>query len=269
MARAGAGYKRYKPTPTHDRTRLSLMRDSRLENTVIILAGTKKSGNVGAVARAMRNMGLRELRLAAPQCTVDEEAQRMARSGNTVLAEARIFPSVKGALRGIRLLAGTTGKTGGNRRRAQTPRSLAPRILAQAAQQKVGILFGPEDTGLVDEHLLLCHMLSRIPTDPRARSVNLAQAVMIFCYEMALARLESDRVSVPKLAPFEQVEAMYAQLESALLQMGFLHHENSRHMMFALRRLLGRAGLEAPKVAILRGIARQIHWYANTRFIRS
>ena len=85
---------------------------------------------------------------------------------------------------------------------------------------------------------------------------------MIVCYEIFLAQLAREPVRVVRAAPVEQVEAMYAQLERALLDIGFLHPQNARHMMFALRRMLGRAGLERPDVGVLRGIARQIGWYA-------
>ena len=234
-----------------------------LKNIVIILAGTKHPGNIGSAARAMHNMGLSRLVLAAPRCAVNEESARLAKAGKNILDSAKTFRSLKSALRGIRFLVGTTGKTGGYRSQSYAPRILAARILDHAARQKVGILFGPEDTGLVDEDLRFCQMLIRIPTQHKARSINLAQAVMIVSYELLLGSLEREPARVPKLASLDQVEAMYAQLEEALLEIGFLQPQNARHMMFALRRILGRAGLEAPDVGVLRGIARQIGWYSK------
>ena len=88
---------------------------------------------------------------------------------------------------------------------------------------------------------------------------------MIICYELFMGSLEREPARVPKLASLEQIEAMYAQLEEALLEIGFLHPQNARHMMFSLRKLLGRAGLEASDVGILRGIARQIGWFAKDK----
>jgi TrmH family RNA methyltransferase len=220
------------------------MRTGRLDHIVIILVGTKYGGNIGSAARAMQNMGLCQLRLAAPQCRIDREAERMARKGARILESATTFRSLRTALRGIRLVVGTTGRTGGYRRQAFTPR-----ILAQARTQKVGIVFGPEDTGLVDDDLLLCHLLLRIPTDRRAHSINLAQAVMIVSYELFVAQLERHPSRRLKLAPFDQIEAMYTQLEDALRGIGYLHPQNARHMMIRLRQLFGRAGLESPDVA--------------------
>jgi len=234
-----------------------------LNNIVVILVGSKYPGNVGAVARAMHNMGLRHLRLAAPKCAIDEDAIRMARSANPVLESVRTFRSLAGALRGIRLVVGTTGKSGGNREQTFSPRALVPVILSHASRRKVGIVFGPEDTGLVDDDLLRCQLLLRIPTQSRAHSINLAQAVMIVSYELFLGHLECEPARVPALATVEQIEAMYEQLEAALRTIGFLHDENARHMMFRLRRLLGRTGLEHSDVGILRGIARQIAWLGS------
>jgi len=236
-----------------------------LNNVVIILAGTKYSGNVGAAARAMHNMGLNRLRLVAPQCTLDEDAIRMARAGNPVLPAARTYRSLGAALRGIRFVVGTTGKSGGNREETTSVRSMVPLILAHAARRKVGIVFGPEDTGLVDDDLLRCQRLLRIPTRPSSHSINLAQAVMIVSYELFLGHLSCEPARVPVLATLEQIEAMYEQLEAALRTIGFLQDENARHMMFRLRRLLGRTGLERSDVGILRGIARQIAWFGTHR----
>jgi tRNA/rRNA methyltransferase len=234
-----------------------------LENVAVILVGVKYPGNIGAAARALANMGLGDLRLVAPRCEVDEEARRMARVGGRILDGVRSFRTLKAALRGVHLAVGTTAKTGGNRREVSPPRVLAPRILETAARQRVALVFGPEDTGLVDDDLRLCQVLARIPTTSSARSLNLAQAVMVFAYELHLGSRVREPRTHSELAAVEAVERMYAQLEEALLQIGFLHPQNARHMMFAFRRLFGRAGLTESDVGMLRGVARQVAWYAT------
>ncbi|MDR0310780.1 MAG: RNA methyltransferase [Acidobacteriota bacterium] len=233
-----------------------------LDNIVVILAGTRHPGNIGSAARAMANMGLGRLVLADPRCEINEEARRMAKAGTGVLDAARVYPSLADAIAETHLLVGTTGAIGGYRADTSTPRQLAPKILEQAGEQTVGIVFGPEDTGLVDEDLRLCQFLIRIPTSRNACSINIAQAVMIISYELMLGSLTREPGRALRLASLEQTEAMYAQLEEALLKTGFLHPQNAQHMMFAIRRLLGRAGMEASDVGILRGIARQINWFA-------
>jgi tRNA/rRNA methyltransferase len=239
------------------------MQNNRLDNIHIILVGTKHPGNIGSAARAMANMGLSRLRLAAPQCEINDEAKRLAKAGAGILQKVESYSTLGEAVHDIRLLIGTTGKTGGNRSKTHTPRNLAGKILEPSGSQKTGIVFGPEDTGLVDEDLLPCQMLLRIPTHPKARSLNLAHAVMVVSYELYQAHLVEEPARGLKLASVGQVEAMYQQLERALLDVGFLHEQNSRHMMFALRRFFGRAGLQAPDVGILRGIARQVSWYGS------
>jgi tRNA/rRNA methyltransferase len=241
------------------------MCSSGTENVIFILVGTKHPGNLGSVARAMGNMGIEHLRLVSPKCSANEESRRLAKAGTGILDTARTFRTLGGAVRDLRYLIGTTGKTGGNRAQTYSPRALAGSIVGLTANQKVGVLFGPEDTGLVDDDLLRCQKLIRIPTSPHARSLNLSHAVMLVAYELYLAQLATEPARVPKLATLPQVEAMFAQLEGALLEIGFLQEQNARHMMFALRRILGRAGLEQADVDILRGIARQIAWYSAQR----
>ena len=235
-----------------------------LDNVVVILAGTKHPGNIGSAARAMANMGLGRLILAAPRCEINEEARRMAKAGIDVLSAAQVYQSLAAAVAEIHMLVGTTGKSGGYRADTTTPRRLASKILDQAANQTVGILFGPEDTGLIDEDLRLCQFLIRIPTSRQAGSINLAQAVMIISYELMLGGLTHEPCRALRLASVEQTEAMYGQLEEALLKAGFLHPQNAKHMMFAIRRLLGRAGMESSDVGVLRGIARQVNWFASS-----
>ena len=235
-----------------------------LDNISIILTGTKHPGNIGSAARAMFNMGLDQLILAAPQCEISDESYRLAKGGRSVLDSVKVRRSVKSAMRGIRLLVGTTGKSGGYRASTFSLRSSVPRILKQAAHQKVGILFGPEDTGLIDDDLQFCQLLVRIPTRDKANSINLSQAVMIVCYELWMGSLGRDPARIPNLASLEQIEAMYQQLERALLDIGFLQTQNAKHMMLRMRQMLGRAGLEAQDVGILRGIARQIAWYTGS-----
>lgn len=241
------------------------MPKSPLLNISVVLVGTKHPGNLGSVARAMHNMGIGRLRLAAPRCGIDEESARLAKAGLPVLERARIFENVAAAVADLHYVVGTTAKRGGYRARATAPRLLAPSILDRARTQKAGILFGPEDTGLVDADLRLCQRLVRIPTAPRAGSLNLSHAVLAVCYELFTARKGTSPARTAGLAPSDQIEAMYAQLERSLLEIGFLHPQNARHMMFTLRRLFGRAGLEPAEVSVLRGLARQFAWFGSQR----
>jgi tRNA/rRNA methyltransferase len=127
----------------------------------------------------------------------------------------------------------------------------------------VALVFGPEDSGLSNEDLRCCHQLVTIPTDPAYASLNVAQAVLLCCYEVFLAAQGAVTAAPRPLAVAERQELMYEKLKRALLKVGFLHGDNPDHIMFALRRILGRAGLEERDVRILLGMARQIAWYAS------
>lgn len=235
-----------------------------VNNLRIVLVRPQYSGNIGAVARAMRNMGVGELTLVSPVSFRREQAEVMAVHGREVLDTMRISSSLQAAVGDCGLVVGATCRSGLYRDSVVSPRALAPEIVATAAANRVALVFGPEESGLTNEDLRVCQRLMTIPTDAAYTSLNLAQAVLVCCYEVFLAAQgESPGVSRP-LAMAEQQELMYEKLKQALLRVGFLHKENPEHIMFALRRLFGRAGLEERDVRILLGMARQIEWYATS-----
>jgi tRNA/rRNA methyltransferase len=220
----------------------------------------------------MKNMGLRRLILVSPeQDPLGNEARMMATSARDILEKAKVFPSLEEALKGFRWIAGTSARKGRNRGPFIHPREICAEILQHAQSIPVGILFGPEDKGLTNEDLAPCQALVTLPTHEGLRSLNLAQAVMVFCYELfvasfALAEKGSEAsVQGIKFAEFKKVEGMYAHLEELLLKIGFLDENNPKRIMHTLRRIFGRAGLSDRDVAILRGIFRQLEWYATKR----
>ena len=234
-----------------------------LSNLRIVLVRPQYSGNIGAVARAMRNMGLSELTLVSPAPLHREQADMMAVHARDVLDAMSIQPSLRAAVGDCGLVVGTTCRPGLYRDGAVYPRALAPHIVSRAGENRVALVFGPEESGLTNEDLRLCHRLMTIPTDASYSSLNIAQAVLVCCYEVFLAAQEETVPANYPLAIAERQELMYEKFKHALLRIGFLHRDNPEHIMFALRRMLGRAGLEERDVRILLGMARQIDWYAN------
>lgn len=234
-----------------------------LSNLRIVLVQPRYSGNIGAVARAMRNMGLHDLALVNPAPIRREQADMMAVHAREVLDAMRIHSSLRAAVGDCGFVVGTTCRSGLYRDHVESPRQLAPRIVSLAAENRVALVFGSEESGLTNEDLRVCHRLVTIPTAPAYASLNMAQAVLLCCYEVFLAAQEEQLPSDGSLAVAEQQELMYERLKRALLQVGFLHKDNPEHIMFALRRIFGRAGLEARDVRILLGMARQIEWYAD------
>jgi tRNA/rRNA methyltransferase len=208
-------------------------------------------------------MGMNNLTLVNPPQLCRNTADTMAVHARDVLDAMQVHRSLRAAVADCGLVVGTTCRPGLYRDSALTPRTLAPHILAAAEANRVALVFGPEDSGLSNDDLRLCHQLVTIPADPAYTSLNLAQAVLLCCYEVFVAAQGEDSTPPRPLALAERQELMYEKLKGALLKIGFLHGDNPDHIMFALRRILGRAGLEERDVRILLGLARQIDWYAS------
>ncbi len=236
-----------------------------LSNLRIVLVRPKGAANVGAAARAMKNMGVHRLLLVQPRAVKEFWAKAMAVHAADVLEATVEVASLAEAVAGCGLVVGTTCRDGSYRAAAEPPRQLAPRIVAAAAQNDVALVFGPEDHGLSNEELKACHQLIRIPTGTEYSSLNLAQAVLVCCYEVFIAAQAPVAVpeAVPELADAARVEFMFERLKTAFLRIGYLHASNPDHILFTYRRLLGRSQLAERDVRILLALARQIEWYAD------
>jgi len=231
-----------------------------------VLCRPMQSGNIGSVARALKNMGFTDLRLVAPVASArDRAATSMAVHGGDVLTAATIHRDLASALADRTLTVGTTCRPGLYRSGVVSLRSAAPELVSAAAANRVGIVFGPEDDGLSNAELKVCQRLVTIPTADDYRSLNLAQAVMLVAYELRIAA--SARIAhpapPPQRAPARAVEAMLARMADALVEIGFLPADNPDHIMFALREIFGRSGLTPRELDILNGIARQVKWTAG------
>jgi len=232
-----------------------------LTNVRIVLVRPRGSANVGAVARAMKNMGLDDLAVVQP-APLDSWAEAMAAHAREVLESRRRYETVADAVADCGLVVGTTCHDGPYRAAADGPRGAAPRLLAAAAANRVAVVFGPEDHGLSNEDLLACQQLITIPASPAYPSLNLAQAVMLCCYELFLAA-QCPHPEARVLASAEHVERMFEHLCAAFLAIGFLKPDNPDHIMHAVRRMLGRAEMDDRDVRIWLGLARQINWAAR------
>ncbi len=235
-----------------------------LQNIRIVLVRPRGAANVGAVARAMKNMGVLDLVLVRPGPLKRYWTTAMAVHAADVVERARTVASLNEAVKDCAVVVGTTVRDGLYRSRARAPRAAAAELVEQVARQHVALVFGPEDHGLSNDDLKQCHQLLTIPASPEYPSLNLAQAVMVCVYEIYLAasarKIAGDAL---ELAPAKRMEFLYERLQAAFLSIGFLHGDNPDHIMFALRRVFGRAGLEDRDVRILLGLARQIEWFAG------
>jgi tRNA/rRNA methyltransferase len=224
----------------------------------IVLSHPSHPGNIGAVARAMKTMGLRRLVLVAPRHFPDPQATAMATGATDVLEAATVCTSLAEALAGT---VSATALTGRRRELATEPqwaRQAAAELVEASAEGEVALVFGNETAGLSNEEVALCRRWALIPTSPDYRSLNLAQAVQILCYELRLAAVDPGRpppvAEAGEPASHEEVEALMAHLERAAVGRGFLDPRQPKRLMPRMRRLFARAGLEKEEVNILRGL---------------
>jgi len=229
----------------------------------IILVEPQIPENIGAVARAMSNMGLNRLVLVSPR---NADPSRIARTATgeslRVVREMETFTNLDEALGPYQYLAGATARTRSQEPAVRLPRQLAAELIPLTRQNRVGILFGPEDRGLSNEQLRSCHCLLRIPT-AQFSSLNLAHAVMIVCYEIFTASHEPLLRQEPRLANTFELEGMYGHLKAVCTKIGFIDPQNPEHWMLNIRRFLYRRRISAREARLVRGLCRQLDWYTG------
>ena len=223
-----------------------------------ILINTSHPGNIGATARAMKNMGLERLSLVAPLDFPNAEATARASGADDLLASATIFPTLDAAIADSVLVIGASARLRALSVPVLDPRECATLICSQPHRQRVAVLFGNEQSGLSNRELDRCHYLMQIPANPDYSSLNLAAAVQVLAYELRMTAMGSLVVNEDEdttdYATAEQVEQFYQHLEQTLIDIDFLKPENPRQLMRRLRRLFGRSRLDDNEVNILRGI---------------
>ncbi len=236
-----------------------------LDNIRIVLVRPRGAGNIGSVARSMKNMGLKDLAIVGKGRTQSFWAMAMAVHAKNLLKEAQRFDTLREAVADCGLVMGTTCRGGLYRNHSQPLREVASEMVAAADRNSppVALVFGPEDHGLDKHDLRYCQGLITIPTHPDYPSLNVAQAVMICVYELYLSSMERTPQQVLHRASAENVERLFDKMRSSLLKVGFLDSQNPDHILLALRRILGRAGLEEKDVRILNGLFHQVAWYAG------
>lgn len=243
-----------------------------LERIRIILVRPIRSGNVGAIARAMMNMGLSDLVLVAHDCDWrDEQAQGFAARAKSLLESLRVVDSIPAALEGCVSSFAASAKGGFYRRQAAvTPAQAAEMAIDRTADGTISLAFGPEDRGLLQRETLLFDRILEIPGNPEYPVLNLAAAATIVCYEVRQSWLR--RQDAPLLPPKvddppatdERKRVMYDKLFASLERIGFFDgQQNPDHLKFALRRIFGRGELSVNETDILIGMSQQIRSYAD------
>ena len=223
----------------------------------MILVETSHPGNIGAAARALKNMALQELVLVRPRQFPSAEANARASGATDILENARVCATLADAVADCSLVLATTSRLRDHYYRVLDVRDAAQRAVEAAARGPVGIIFGPEQSGLTNDDLANTHALLRIPTGEHYASLNVAMAVQIVSYEILRARGSAVPVApreVP-LATAENMELMYAHLTEVLEEIDFRERtQNGSNLHNRIRRFLQRAELDGNEVNILRGI---------------
>lgn len=244
-----------------------------ITNIRIVLVEPAGALNVGSVARVMKNMGLHHLVVVNPRCDLGSlDAKQMAVHAGDVLSSAEQVASLAQALQGCQRIIATLGRDRAFPMPLESPRVALPWLLLGSGQN--ALVFGREDRGLTNDELKYAQRLVQIPTDPAYPSLNLAQSVAICCYELAihhhaLAHEAQDLSSTSyselrnrqdRLPPLESLERFYQDLQTLLLEIGYLHPHTTTSRMEKFRWLLARSSPSEQELAMLRGIIRQVRW---------
>ncbi len=234
---------------------------SDFEHIDIVLVETSHPGNIGATARAMKNMGLLNLVLVKPKEYPNVEATQRASGADDVLQRAKIVDTLREAVVDATLVVGASARF----RRLAWPqwdaREAGIQIIEHCRQQqgRVALVFGRENNGLSNEEMELCHFLVQIPTYVQYSSLNLSQAVQVLCYELRMASMQQDNQEPVKvldspLAKHETVEQMFDHIQEVLGELEFINQDHPVKLLRRIRRMFHKATLEEKEVQIVRGI---------------
>jgi tRNA/rRNA methyltransferase len=241
------------------------MKENNLNNDIIIILVEPQSpGNIGMTCRAMKNMGLTQLRIVKGCDRFDAESLKFAVAARDLLESAQVFPDLASAMADCTLSVGTTRRHGKYRQEILSPVEVAGHFREQVTPEcRAAIVFGREDSGLTTDELSLCRWHATIPTSDQYGSLNLAQSVLLFCYELGKAGESVGGGRPLELAKSAEMEALFAHFNSSLERIGFLNEQNPAHMMRSLRRIFFRANLDSREVTVLRGMLTQIDWASS------
>ncbi len=242
-------------------------------SVIVVLDHPQDLVNIAHVVRGMKNFGLRDLRLVNPREYEAYRVEGIAHQTQDILSRVRAYSTLEEAIADCVHVVGFTARGRTAKRNLQRPREAAAEIASLADGGPVALLFGREDKGLSNEALDRCHRVVAIPSDPGYPSLNLAHAVIIMLYELALARgaeerpfKEPRRTSEP--APADELERLFADVAKALQAIEFFKTRNAAGVMRTIREIAHRTPLDLREVKLLRAMAIEVTKYAK-RLARS
>ena len=234
-----------------------------LNNVKVVLVGTSHSGNIGSAARAMKVMGLSNLVLVGPQCSVDEQTIALAAGAADIAENAQVVSTLAEAVEDCALVVGSSARSRTLEWPMLEPRECGVKFVEEGQNAPVALVFGRERTGLTNDELQTCHYHVCIPANPEYSSLNLAMAVQTLSYEVRMAYLEreqsqyqsQDQAEYPR---HKELELFFSHLEKVAKDTQFISEDQPGKVMNKLRRLFNRARPEAQELNILRGILTSI-----------
>ena len=232
--------------------------DNLLNSVKVVLVGTTHPGNIGATARAMKNMGILDLALVEPKEFPSDVATFRSKAAKDILEKASVHRSLTEAISECELVVGTSARGRTVPWPVLNPREAAEEMHKSSLNGKVAIIFGREDRGLTNEELGLCNFHVHIPSDPEYSSLNLSQAVQILAYEIRLSYLQDQDVNKDywdvELANNEQTERLINHMDELMQEVDFYDVENPRKLLVRIRRFFKRSKIDVMEANIFRGL---------------
>jgi tRNA/rRNA methyltransferase len=243
------------------------MRKMNLNSISILLVRPRYHENIGSVARAMKNMGLNRLIVVDGSSPLHQDAYKLASGAEDILERAEEFPTLREAISEMGFVVGMTSRAGKERSPLLTPKNLAEKLISISGENSIGLVFGSEKEGLTSEELSLCHLYVRIPSADSFPSLNLAQAVMVLCYELFQSSTMIQKETGP-LASSDHLERMFEHMERTLVAIEFLDAKQPERIMRVLRKIFGRSQMDEREVQIFQGIWSKMDWHLKKEKLR-
>jgi len=231
-----------------------------LNSISILLVRPRYHENIGSAARAMKNMGLNRLIVVDGSSPLHRDAYKLASGAEDILERAEEFQNLREAISEMGCVVGMTSRVGKERSPLLTPRELVEELIPISEKNSIGLVFGSEKEGLTNEELSLCHFYVRIPSADSFPSLNLAQAVMVLCYELFQSATTIQKETGP-LASSDHLERMFEQMERTLVAIEFLDTKRPERIMRVLRKIFGRSQMDEREVQIFQGIWSKVDWH--------
>ncbi len=242
------------------------MKKTNLNNIVIVLVEPQEAGNIGSCCRAMKNMGIKNLRLVNPIPILVRDTFRLCHNSEDIIFASEVYDNLKDAIADIGYVVATSRRKGKNRKPIFWISEILPKITKYSQNNKIALVFGRESKGLSNDELSLCNITVSLPSHRGFPTLNLAQSVLLVCYELFLSKYSQPPTSL-NLAPQEELWDMYSHIKRTLTLLGYKNigsRKLKNTILQALKRVFGRTKLENRDTRMIRGLCTQVETKLNS-----